>query len=151
MVRVVNSWPNIYLILLVFCKFNEIDDEYVVFILFTLTLQGQAKKWCQTLPLTSIYSFDQFHKEIYQAIDRYDYQNDCNRIDLLRMKSSESVENFLDRFLHLCYEFPKGVINSEFINEFFQSLILLFLKYFESKPLDDVSLPTYVDHETPQA
>lgn len=64
------------------------------------------------LPSTSNHSFDQFLNEIHQAFNMYDYKFDaCNRIDLLRMKSGEYVENFLNPFLHLCYEFPEGVID----------------------------------------
>jgi len=66
------------------------------------------------------------------------------------MKSGEYKEDFINQFLHLFYEFPVENFNYNFISENFQSLILLTLKSFEYEPSDDVSLPAYVDHETPQ-
>jgi len=46
---------------------------------------------------------------MYEAFDRYDCQDVCDRIDFLRMESSEYAEEFLNQFLHLCCEFPEGV------------------------------------------
>lgn len=80
----------------------------------------------------------------------YDYQDVCDRIDFLRLEPSEFVEKFLNRFLQLCCEFLKGVIDSDFIIENFQNLILLSLRSFESEPLDDSLSPTFTNHRIPQ-
>lgn len=67
------------------------------------------------------------------------------------MKLGAFVEDFLYRFIHLYYEFPEGVVDSDFIKEKFQSLILLTLRYFESKLPNDSPPPTYANHETHQS
>lgn len=67
------------------------------------------------------------------------------------MNLGESVEDFLHQFLHLCYEFPKGEVDSNFIIEKFHSLILLTLRSFEFKRLDDFPFPTFSNHEAPQS
>ena len=66
------------------------------------------------------------------------------------MEPSEYVEDFLNLFIHI-YEFPEGVVKSYIIMENFQSLILLFLKYLESKPLDNSLSPNIANHGTPQS
>lgn len=107
-----------------FCLFNRIHCKDVQSMLFTLTLEGRVKRRCHILK--------QLIKELHGSFDRYDYQDVCKRIDFLIMKLDESIEDFLHLFIHLCYEFSKGVIDSNFIMEKFQSLILLTLRSFES-------------------
>jgi len=62
--------------------------------LFTLTLEGQAKKWCYSLLTASIHSFQQLVKELHKYFDRYEYQDVCKRINKLRMKLDEYLEEF---------------------------------------------------------
>lgn len=66
------------------------------------------------------------------------------------MKLGESLEDFLNLFLHFCHEFPEENFDYNFISNKFQSLVLLSVKHLGSEPLDDSTLPTYIDHETPQ-
>jgi len=63
---------------------------------FTLTLEGQVKKWCHTLPTASIHSFEKLVKELDEAFEKYDYQDGHDRINQLRMKSGEYLEGFLN-------------------------------------------------------
>jgi len=50
---------------LVFYKSLEVNNEYVMCILFTLTLDGHVNQWCHSLPSTSVHSFCQFLKELH--------------------------------------------------------------------------------------
>lgn len=120
---------RIYLFLK-FCECYEIHYEDVASNFFTPTLEGRVKNWYQNLPTASILSFEQHAMEFHQAFDKYDYQDFCKMIDFLRMKPGKSQEDFLHRLLQLCYEFPKEVIDLDFIKEKFQSLILLTLIFF---------------------
>lgn len=72
------------------------------------------------------------------------------RIDLIRMELGESTKVFLNQFLHLCYEFPEEMVDSDFIMEKFHNLILLSLRSFESELLDNSLSPTYPNHGIPQ-
>lgn len=64
------------------------------------------------------------------------------------MKSGEFIEAFLNRFLHLCYEFSVKYFNYNFISEKFKSLIIFSMKSFAYEPFNDSPPSTYV--ETPQ-
>lgn len=128
---------------------NGIHCKYVQSRLFILKVECRVEKWCHTLPNASIHSFDQLVKELHEAFEKYDYQDVCDRINQIRMKYGEYLEDFLNRFLHLCYEFPGEYFDYNFISERFYSFNFISLKLFESKPLEDSSLQTYVDHETP--
>lgn len=131
-------------------KPQEIYDEDGVCILVTLTLEGLVKKWVHTFPIASIHSFDRFLKDIHQEFDKYDYEYVCDSIDPLKMKYNESIEDFINWFLHFCYEFHVEYFNYNFISERFQSLIILPMKSFTSEPFNDCPIPNYVDDETPQ-
>lgn len=48
-----------------FCEYYEINCEYASIKLFTITLEGRVNKWCQTLPSTSIHSFEQLVMELH--------------------------------------------------------------------------------------
>ena len=114
--------------------------------LFTLTFEVRVKKWCHMF-VASIHSLEQLVKGIHEAFDTYDYQVVCHKIDLLKMELGKHRGDFINRFLHLCYEFLEGVVESFFITENFQNLILFTLKYFGSKPLDYSAPSTYMKHE----
>lgn len=97
------------------CKYHETSEEYVVGVLFTLTLKGHFNQWHHALPFSSIHSFDQFLEGFHQAFDRYDYRCVLKNINQLRMYPNESIEDFSNRFLHLCYEFPREDTNWDFL------------------------------------
>jgi len=82
-------------------EYYEIDDENISCVFFLLALKGHINQWCHTLPPTSIYSFDQFLKELHQTFDRYDYQDCFNIINQLRVNRNESIKDFSNWFLHL--------------------------------------------------
>lgn len=110
-----------------FCKSLEIDDEDVMCILFTLTLEFRFYQWCYTLPSSSIHSFRQFTKELHQDFDWYDYRDVHKRINQLGMELDESVEGFSNRFLHLCYEFPEEDVDQNFCKQNFEHLVWISL------------------------
>lgn len=131
-----------------FCKSYEIDDDEFDFLLFYLTLESHVNQWCYTFPLASIHSLHQFLRELHQAFDRYNYCDVCKRINLLRMKPIESVEDFYDRFLHLCCEIFEEDMNQDFLKQEFEHLVLISLQG-ELKPPDFSTPSTLVNHETP--
>ena len=75
---------------------NRIHCKDVMAKFFTLTFEGQVKKWCHTLPTASIHSFEKLVKELDEAFEKYDYQDGHDRINQLRMKSGEYLEGFLN-------------------------------------------------------
>lgn len=77
-----------------FCESFVINDEEFSCVFFSLTLEGRTKQWCHTLPAMSIYSFEQLIGELQQAFERYDFQDVLKRINELRMKPKESLEDF---------------------------------------------------------
>ena len=68
-------------------------DEGILCRIFTLTFTAEARKWCKTLPVASIHSWDQFVKTFILEFDSYDYDQVYDEIDYLR-KEDESVRNF---------------------------------------------------------
>lgn len=108
-----------------FYDFYEVNYEDVSCKLFNLTLKGRVKKWCHSLPCDFIHSLEQLFKELHQAFDRYDYQNVYKRISQLTMRPNESLDDFMDRFLHLFYEFSKEYVDWDFMNENFQCLVYI--------------------------
>lgn len=110
-----------------FCEFYEMDYEDVSLILFFLTLEGWVNRWCHILPSTSIHSFDQFLKELHQAFDRYDDWVVYKIINKLRMNPDESIEDFSNIFLHLCYEFLEGDMNWYLLKQKFENLVQISL------------------------
>ena len=68
-------------------------DEGVLCRIFTLTFTAEARKWCKTLPVASIHSWDQFVKTFIFEFDCYDYDQVYDEIDYLG-KQDESVMDF---------------------------------------------------------
>jgi hypothetical protein len=89
-----------------FCCSQNITNESVICRLFTLTLAGQVKSWCETLSVASIHTWEQFMHQFWHAFENYDYDDLCAEISELRKNKDESLEYFLIRFMHLCYRFP---------------------------------------------
>lgn len=102
-----------------FCISNGIQCKYIMANLFTLAFKGRVKKWCHMLPVAFVHSLEKLVKDLREAFESYDYQYVCDRIDFLIMEPGESVNDFFNWFLHLCCEFLKGVIDSNFIMENF--------------------------------
>lgn len=65
------------------------------------------------------------------------------------MKPDESIKDFSNRILHLCYEFPEEDVYWDYFKEKFWHLAQISLKQFESKPPDHPALPNFENHETP--
>lgn len=84
----------------------------------------------------------------YQSFSRYDYKDVYRRISQLRMKPNELVEDFPERFLHLCYEFLGEDTYLDLFKNNFECFINISL-HGESKPLDVYYSPTRENHETP--
>lgn len=88
-------------------------------------------------------------KDIHKTFDIYDYQNVLKRITQLRMKPNESIEDFSDRFLHLCYEPPGEDMDWDFFKQKFKRLVHISL-HSESESPDVFTSLKPVNHETPQ-
>lgn len=84
------------------------------------------------LPTTSIHSFKKLIKELNEAFGRYYYKYVYKWFNQLRMKFNELSVDFVDLFIHLCYEFFEEDIDWDFMNEKFQHLVQISLKQFES-------------------
>lgn len=119
---------------------------------------------------TSIHSFEQLIGKIQQEFHMYNFQDVLMRINELRMKLEESLEDFILRFVHLCFEFPERDVNWVYLSENFQWLVIVFLQHiqFETyldshKNIDDLHitkcpyftpnlvLPIPLNHEQTQA
>lgn len=116
-----------------FCKSNKVHCEDVALKISTLTLGGRVMEWCKTFPSMSIYSFEQFIKELQHAFDRYDFQSLFNNINALRLKPHKPLDDFANRFLHLCYQFFERYVDWMYLNEKFQQNVFFSLKQFQYK------------------
>lgn len=63
---------------------NNILHEGFMCRLFTLTFEGRVKKWCETLPVASIHTLEQFIDEILFSLENYDFNNLC--IELINLR-----------------------------------------------------------------
>lgn len=86
--------------------------------LLTLTFDGHVNWWWHILPISSIHSLDQLAKNLDKYFDKYNYRDLCGKINILRIKPDELVEDFYNQFLHLCYEIPKKHLNTYYICTF---------------------------------
>ena len=83
---------------------------------------------------------------LYKDLDKHNHQDVCERTHCLRMKSDESIEDFVDMFLHLCCKIPEK-LNSHFFRKEFKHLVLV-PQHGETHFFP--SSPTLADHEAPQ-
>ena len=128
------------------CESHEIDSDELVCILFFLTLEGHANRWCHTLPPASVHSLLTFLKELCQAFDECDNQDVYERISHLRMKLGELVEDISTHFLHLCHEIPERFEDLDFMSQELKHLVHVSQN---GEPPNFPSSLTLVDHETP--
>ena len=91
-------------------------------IFFTVTFEGRIKNWCETLPAASIHSFEHLISEFLVSFGYYDFISLSIELKNLRKDKDESVEDFINRFLHLCYRFPSEDIPC--LSEWFHHLFL---------------------------
>ena len=84
------------------CTFHEITDKDVLCICLTLIFEGRIKKWCETLPVASIHSFEHLISAFLVSFGNYDFINLCTELINLRKDKDESVEDFIDRCIHFC-------------------------------------------------
>ena len=123
--------------LLDFCDFGEcyeIDDEGLICLIFFLTLEVHAKKWCHTLPKASIHSFEQLTNELRQYFHRYDLHKIVIKLNDMRMEPQESLDEFSIRFIHYCFEFPERDVDWKCLSEQFKHVILVSLEQFQLDP-----------------
>lgn len=104
------------------CIFHNITDKDVMCLLLTLTFEGRVKGWCETLPVDSIHSFEQLISEFIVSFGVYDFIRLSTQLQNLRKNNDESVEEFITRFLHLCYMFPSKDL--PWLSERFHQLFL---------------------------
>ena len=69
-----------------FCECYEIDEKELDCVLFSLTLEGHAEKWCHIFPTACIHSFEHLVGELQQAFHMYDFQNVLTRLNAIRME-----------------------------------------------------------------
>lgn len=103
-------------------------DEGVLCRIFTLTFTAEARKWCRTLPIASIHSWDQFVNIFILEFDCYDYDQVYDEIDYL-WKQDEPVRDFNMRFHLRCLKYD---LESELTDE-------------ESSDYDEYFLPPMSD------
>lgn len=115
-----------------FCFSSGVYFEEILARLSSLTLDGHAKQWCYSLPTTYSSYFKHLVNGLCHVFYKYEYQDNLNEIDQLRMESNESLEHFTNRFLHLCYEFPDEDVDWQFLDEKLCFLVRMSRKYFES-------------------
>ena len=106
-----------------FCESHEINNDELVCIIFFLTLEGHANRWCQTLPPDFVHSLLTLLKELNQTFNKCNHQDVYERISHLRMKPSESVEDFATCFLHLCHEIPEQFVDLDFMSQELKRLV----------------------------
>lgn len=103
-------------------------DECVLCRSFTLTFTAEARKWCRTLPVALIHSWDQFVKIFIFKFDCYDYDQVYDEIDYL-WDQDEPLRDFNMRFHLKCLKYD---LESELTDE-------------ESLDYDEYSLPPMSD------
>ena len=59
------------------CIFHKITDKDVLCICLTLTFEGRIKKWCETLPVASIHSFEHLISAFLVSFGNYDFISLC--------------------------------------------------------------------------
>lgn len=67
----------------------------------------------------SYHLFQSLVNDIYRVFDKYEYQDVIDEIDQPRIELTESLENFADHFLHLCYQFLNEDVEWQFLDENF--------------------------------
>lgn len=75
--------------------------------------------------------FKHLVKKLCRVCDKYEYQDVLDEINQLRMESNESLKHFVDRFLHLCYEFSDEDVDWKLLDEKLHFLVRMSMKYFE--------------------
>lgn len=65
------------------------------------------------------------------------------------MKLDKSIKGFANRFIQLCYEFPKEDMDWDYFKEKFQHLAQISLKQSESKPPHVSTLLNFGNQEIP--
>jgi len=137
-------------------------DEGILCRIFTFTFTAEARKWCRTLPVASIHSWDQFVKAFICKFDCYDYDQVYDEIEYLR-KEDEFVRDFNMRFHLDClkYDLENELMNEESLDyaehslppmsdpsEISPSLVLFSSNRNENSNLN---LPITHDEETSQS
>jgi hypothetical protein len=106
-----------------FCCSQNITDGSGICRLFILTFEGRVRRWCKTLLVTSIHTWEYFMLQFWHAFENYDYDYLCAEISELRKNKVESLKYFLTRFMHLFYRFP--LIDRSSINDLILHLTYL--------------------------
>jgi hypothetical protein len=88
------------------CISYNIFNQDVMCKLFTSTIEGRVRRWCETLPIASIHTFKQFIDEFLSVFAKYDFDRLCDEFNHLRKEKVEPLEDFSIRFMHLYCQFP---------------------------------------------
>jgi len=113
-----------------FCESYEIDDEEFAYVVFSLTLEGHVNKWCHMFLESSIHLFELINK-LWWVFHKHDFQDVLMRINELRMKLEESLEDFILIFVHICFEIPKRGTDWVYLSENFQWLVIVSFQHLQ--------------------
>lgn len=80
-------------------------DKGVLCRIFTLTFIGKSKRWCEFLPIVSIYNCDDFLTKFLHTFEDYDYEYVCNELENQRQFENEFTIEFTIRFKLKCLKF----------------------------------------------
>jgi hypothetical protein len=84
---------------------NDLGHEGVMCRIFTLTFEGLAKEWCESLLAASIHTWDQFVSYFFYEFQDYDYDKICLELENLRRLEGESMIHFVIRFKSIFLKF----------------------------------------------
>ena len=116
--------------------------------IFTLTFTSQAKGWCESLPVASIDSWDEFSRMFLQTFQDYDCTQVFLELENLRRIEGESYQYFLLRFKLFFFKFQSQDFPSqlELIGWFRHILSLPCINHNEQEDIKFIILFTIV-HE----
>jgi hypothetical protein len=121
-----------------FFQLHPISDDAkdLVMKLFFATLHGNARKWYDDLPVTSITSMDQLEKIFLKkwGMKLQDIQTLLKRLEYAKQTENEAVWDFQDRFQRLLYQIPRDHYpKDKYLVYLFTNALLVHLGFLLSK------------------
>lgn len=74
-------------------------------VFYVAYLQRKENIWCESLPIASIHSWDQFTTKFFHKFNSYHYEHVCTELGNLRKNENESTTYFRIRFKLICVRF----------------------------------------------
>jgi hypothetical protein len=82
-----------------FCCSHNITNGSAICRLFTLIFVVRVKSLCETLPIASIHTWEQFMYQIWHSFENYDYDDLCAEISELRKNKMNLLKILLSYLL----------------------------------------------------